>query len=901
MRSSRSSRVTLQQRTTEHPTPPLMAFDFDEAERFLSLLGKNGSSRLRAFWPKKTPVPEGTPRAFKASFTDAPTVLPRWQDKGLGIYVVIGNGGDDDNQITDCPALFIEWDDRPKADQIIGWQTHNLPEPTFMVDTGGKSIHLYWVLTEPIDTDRWCDLIARLIAHTGADTTNRNPSRVMRLPGAWHFTWDPDAQQICPNGQSAIIAASGHRYDAAIFDELLPRIDQPAPQDTPRLELFSSPSDELPPRPTEMLYDAMSRVPEFHHGEGRYAELLGLAKRLHVEIGRDAALQLLRSHSPHVSDMDAYFIKAPDRISPGSLWPFLREHYGLDISRGDLGGRRQQSPRAGSQAAQNGSTSQETDHSASPSPDALPRRSELLTAALDAAESNDDDTYAELMAELMGRFRMTGSHVQAQLFRLLTARRADGTSPKAGTVNIANADHLEHRLPGFIPAAEQALLFAPRGAGKTIAALAISRSIVTGTPLLDQGTPPAKGRVLYLATDSGCASMRTQMQELGLLDLPQFQHGHPDESFFIRGYDATQGISAWESTIPEVLWLIRFVKDNNIDLVIIDSAKACLSLTDTDYTDNRAVGALLTLFQRVVCPHCAVLWLNHDGRENGHNAGAKAWSEIPVMVHRIERIEQQRPGPRTSGEDDERIPKNARKWICVKSRISLDERDFLYSLNADGDLVLSDLVEVVTNCRDAILQVLTEAAEQGDSSMHRSDIFSTVMRRHGRSSKSVENTLAQMSRGRSPDLVRPARGHYGLSPRLQEQISLKGWGTIGGGNSQIPSSATDLGSPQGSPIGGNSNPQQAPSGEVWGEPKSLTAQGESPSPPPTHTSTPQAAAGDPMPDWIPQLARLRRERPADAASTLALALDPDGTGRPTGAEVKRWLPTADGLNAEGYE
>lgn len=564
------------------------------------------------------------------------------------------------------------------------------------------------------------------------------------------------------------------------------------------------------------------------------------------------------------------------------------------------------------------------------SDDRLPR-SALLSAALDAAQAADDDTYAELMAELMTRFRIGPGAIQAALFRLLTARRAGGPTPAPGVVNIEHADHLEHLLPGFIPAREQSLLFAPRGAGKTIAALAIARAIVTGAPLLDQGDGTTPGRVLYLATDSGCASMRTQMQELGLLDSQLFQHGHPDQRFFLRGYDATQGISAWEANIPEVLWLIRFVQDHAIDLVIIDSAKACLALTETDYADNRAVGALLTLFQRVVCPHASILWLNHDGRENGHNAGAKAWAEIPVMVHRIERVEEQRKGPPSSGEDDRgRVPPNARRWHCVKSRIRNDERSFLYQLDSEGDLIVSDEVEIAASCRDAVIQVFRDARSEGKDQLHRTELFARVMRDHGRSSKSVENTLAAMTRGLKRDLVRPRRGFYSIAPALLEElVSIRGWGTDGGGNRKIPSSAMDLPSPHTSPDGGNFPPDVPPDGGNRGEPKPIAAQSKSLKHPPARTPTPKEAAGADAPGpsqthdgetppqlvrlgvpvdskappnappWFGRLVQLRRERPNTAPATLALVIDEQATGTPTGAQVKAWLAHADRLIADG--
>jgi len=312
-----------------------MDFNINEAERFLQLLGKNGASRLRAFWPRNRPVPEGTPRAFRSSFSAAATEAPKCVKRGLGVYVVFGNGGDSDDSITDCPALFIEWDDRPKAEQLEAWRTYGLPEPSFTVDTGGKSMHLYWVLNEPISPERFRILISRLIDHTGADRLNRNPSRVMRLPGAWHFSWDEDAGKLRRNGQATIVQASGMRYDADLFDDLLPRPGL-GNQSSEPVPFAVGGFDDFPPRPPEALLDAMQVVPEFQHGQGRFDELVKLTKRLQVELGRDEALSLMRHHSPHVKDMEGYFATAPTKISPGSIWPFLRDTYGVDIRRHDL-------------------------------------------------------------------------------------------------------------------------------------------------------------------------------------------------------------------------------------------------------------------------------------------------------------------------------------------------------------------------------------------------------------------------------------------------------------------------------------------------------------------------------------------------------------------------------------
>ncbi len=120
----------------------------------------------------------------------------------------MNGGGDKDADVTEGKAVFYEHDDLPKEDQLFLWQSLSLPEPTFQVDTGGKSIHSYWVFDEPIDVEIWRTLQTDLLNYSKGDKTIKNPSRVMRLAGFKHQK----------TGELAsIVSKSGTRYS---YDEL---------------------------------------------------------------------------------------------------------------------------------------------------------------------------------------------------------------------------------------------------------------------------------------------------------------------------------------------------------------------------------------------------------------------------------------------------------------------------------------------------------------------------------------------------------------------------------------------------------------------------------------------------------------------------------------------------------
>ena len=186
-----------------------------DAIKFLEILGKDpAKTRLRSIPRQKTKtrVPK------KGSFSKE--VLQGWVQESSGIYVVINDGGDTDQEITDCRALFLEHDDRSIAEQATCWKGV-LPEPTMQVFTGGKSLHQYWVFENPVDPHRWKALTQKAIQKFESDPNINNPSRVMRLPGFPYFDCEGNKGEL-----ASIYACSGQKYrieelEAALSDVVL--------------------------------------------------------------------------------------------------------------------------------------------------------------------------------------------------------------------------------------------------------------------------------------------------------------------------------------------------------------------------------------------------------------------------------------------------------------------------------------------------------------------------------------------------------------------------------------------------------------------------------------------------------------------------------------------------------
>ena len=288
--------------------------DFDEARRFIAVLGKPaGAIRLRAFLHADHPS-KATDKGRKGG--SSKRLITEWQSEGRGVYVVINDGGDTNAEITTCRAFFAEWDDRPKDWQLTAWQHLKLPEPTIQIDTGGKSIHNYWVLTDPITPAHWELVQARLLDYCDADRSIKNAARVMRLPGTYHAGADGSLGEQC-----RIVSCSGTHYSVSAIESALPseayyQHEAPARKHTEYVE-----------RGIDEIREALAAIPPRQPGTGTYHIYRNIFWGLIQACGNvDQAIALMQQHSPQWQGLEQIAASGGDRIGAGTFWYWARHH-----------------------------------------------------------------------------------------------------------------------------------------------------------------------------------------------------------------------------------------------------------------------------------------------------------------------------------------------------------------------------------------------------------------------------------------------------------------------------------------------------------------------------------------------------------------------------------------------
>ncbi len=290
--------------------------DKSQWRTFLKLLGKDKNTvRLRSFYPKGHPL-KNTDRG-KKSHADI-NWITQCQIEGRGIYVVVNDGGDTDSEITGCRAFFCEWDDRSKEDQINAWKDLGLPEP-LQIDTGGKSIHNYWILKKTIDPKTWKPIQERLLDYADADRALKNPSRVMRLPGTYHMGDDGTKREM-----TRIISSCEKKYTVKDIEDCLP--DKVQTEKIKKSKQFK----EYRKGTFDDIKEALNCIPPRVPGSGTYDYYRNLLWGL-VKACRDAnrsekdAISLMQQHSPQWGGIDQVARSGGKLIEAGTFWYLARE------------------------------------------------------------------------------------------------------------------------------------------------------------------------------------------------------------------------------------------------------------------------------------------------------------------------------------------------------------------------------------------------------------------------------------------------------------------------------------------------------------------------------------------------------------------------------------------------
>ena len=264
--------------------PSSQMADAAEAHLFIDLLGKDERhTHIRAI--------SNTLPAKKGIFSHDLINAAYW-NQTHNIYAVVNNGGNCKADINSCNALFVEWDDIDKSLQSSSFSSLGLPRPTFQVDTGGKSIHNYWVLEQPIDVPKWEDLTKRLIQRCHSDKAVKDASRVMRLAGFWYLKHGHQTDK------ARIKNVTDQRYEADCFDIELDLLRQrPEPKKFyPKDLKFDDPT-------VKDIEDALARIPRRQSGGGTYEEYRNILWALcsaceDVGLSVHDAERMMEAHSP---------------------------------------------------------------------------------------------------------------------------------------------------------------------------------------------------------------------------------------------------------------------------------------------------------------------------------------------------------------------------------------------------------------------------------------------------------------------------------------------------------------------------------------------------------------------------------------------------------------------------
>ena len=191
------------------------------------------------------------------------------QKKGASPFLIVNGGGQNDDDISEYRAVFIDVDDTAELSEIE-WHIR----PDFIVKRDDTHFHAYWLVRD-FTRNQFVEAQKRLAEHYRSDKSIHNASRVMRVPGFLHLK---DSKNPCSTVLYDLRPDFGPDEDGKEI-HLLPKTFEHIVSGLPSLPPEPEPSESVQtgePVTEQMFRDMLSYIhPDLDGDQNRW---LGIAK-----------------------------------------------------------------------------------------------------------------------------------------------------------------------------------------------------------------------------------------------------------------------------------------------------------------------------------------------------------------------------------------------------------------------------------------------------------------------------------------------------------------------------------------------------------------------------------------------------------------------------------------------
>ena len=725
---------------------------WDETERFLELLGRSGTVHALLFPPKGDKAkakPFELNQEGKAS-AEALLAMPRYRRFSLGIR--INPGGTKAADITGGLALFMEADGGlPLDEQETIPERLGLPEPTFTVWTGGKSLHFYWCAQkgQGLSPTEWREAQERLIAagekeipEAGIDKNIKDACRVMRAPGSLH----PITGERC-----RIHSTTGERFNLRHLVEMLPEL--PAEQRPKASSAPAAPSDDI-----QKAKEALQVLPAQDFTE--YGPWLQVGMALHSVseallpdwLHWCESMGEVFDAEECLAKWESFSSERNSSIGLGSLLHWAKP-YGFKV-RGDTKGARGHTADTPSRLTAAVSGVSAVSGVGAKSVRTMSPQARLAKLREEASRMVQDSSTASLdrlpvLREAASALDLSIRDGELQKLIWEARRKLSGTVEAIGPGDVLDFTPVPWCWEGLLMREAANLVVALPKAGKTSLLLGAIAAWSRKEPFLDRvfhgDCPP----VLIVGSDQPQSDWGRMLQKVGLVDEARRLMA-PIVGLFHSGTPLSLDLDGIER-------IASYAKKHPGLLVLIDSYARCIGRLGLSERDAEIAEPLADL-QEALSPYGSTIVVIHHSNKSSRNEGAAMASRgstaLPAACSQILHLQRME------------VPEGGQHQKLSGKRILRTE-----GRGGAPEELLLEMEDGFWSCKGSAEELFLE--------QERIKAVSSLSERQSVALEHVEEEWSQVGRGMSADLLASLMELQGadtarVARRLLEQLLSKG-------------------------------------------------------------------------------------------------------------------------------